>query len=53
MTWDDQNPGVASVRSVAAARENARSIREVVSLEAWEAVTSSTSGCGSPRARAE
>jgi len=36
MTWDEDN--LASIRrSVAAARENARSIREVVSLEGWEA----------------
>jgi uncharacterized alpha-E superfamily protein len=35
MTWDEDN--FASIeRSVAAARENARSIREVVSLEGWE-----------------
>jgi uncharacterized alpha-E superfamily protein len=37
LTWDDDNP--ASIRrSVAAARENARSTREVVSLETWEAL---------------
>lgn len=37
MTWDEDN--FASIRqSVAYARENARSIREVVSLEAWEAI---------------
>lgn len=37
MTWSDENP--ASIRrSVNAARENARSIREVISLEVWEAV---------------
>ena len=36
LTWDE---GLASLRhAVCAARENARSIREVVSLEAWEAV---------------
>jgi uncharacterized alpha-E superfamily protein len=36
LTWDE---GMASLRhAVCAARENARSIREVVSLEAWEAV---------------
>ncbi|HZJ55679.1 MAG TPA: alpha-E domain-containing protein [Myxococcaceae bacterium] len=37
LTWD---PAVRSslARSVQAARENARSIREVVSLEAWEAI---------------
>ena len=37
MTWSDENP--ASLRrSIGAARENARSIREVISLEVWEAV---------------
>lgn len=37
MTWDTEN--LASiVRSVGAARENARSIREVVSLEVWEII---------------
>lgn len=37
LTWDEEN--LASlVRSVGAARENARSIREVVSGEGWEAV---------------
>jgi uncharacterized alpha-E superfamily protein len=37
MTWDEDNL-TSIVRSVAAARENARSIREVVSLEAWETI---------------
>jgi uncharacterized alpha-E superfamily protein len=37
MVWDDRN-GVALVRTLAAARENARSIREVLSAEAWEAI---------------
>jgi uncharacterized alpha-E superfamily protein len=32
----DARVGVSLVRSVGAARENARSIREVISLEAWE-----------------
>ena len=37
MTWDTEN--LASiVRSIGAARENARSIREVVSLEVWEII---------------
>lgn len=35
MTWDDENLGSIE-QSIAAARENARSIREVVSLEGWE-----------------
>lgn len=37
LTWDVENPA-SIVRSVSAARENARSIREVVSLEVWEAI---------------
>jgi uncharacterized alpha-E superfamily protein len=36
LTWDEEN--LCSIRrSIAAARENARSAREVVSLETWEA----------------
>jgi uncharacterized alpha-E superfamily protein len=35
LTWDDET-GVSIRRSVGAARWNARSIREVVSLDAWE-----------------
>jgi len=37
LTWDMEVPA-SLIRSVRAARENARSIREVVSLEAWEAI---------------
>jgi len=37
LTWDPSVPSSLS-NSVHAARENARSIREVVSLEAWEAI---------------
>jgi uncharacterized alpha-E superfamily protein len=37
LTWDQEVPS-SLLRSVMAARENARSIREVVSLEAWEAI---------------
>lgn len=37
MTWSDDNPSSLR-RSIGAARENARSIREVISLEVWEAV---------------
>ena len=37
MVWDDDN-GVSLARSLVGARWNARSIREVLSLEAWEAV---------------
>lgn len=39
--------------SVAAARENARSIREVISLECWEAVNELHLWMGSPAAREE
>jgi uncharacterized alpha-E superfamily protein len=35
MTWDEDNPS-SLWRSVNGARDNARSIREVVSLEVWE-----------------
>ncbi len=37
LTWDARVPS-SLVNSVSATRENARSIREVVSLEAWEAI---------------
>ncbi|HEX9244333.1 MAG TPA: alpha-E domain-containing protein [Anaeromyxobacter sp.] len=37
LTWDEEAPS-SILRSVEAARQNARSIREVVSLETWEAV---------------
>jgi uncharacterized alpha-E superfamily protein len=37
LTWDEDN-GVSIFRSVGAARWNARQIREVVSIEAWEAI---------------
>jgi uncharacterized alpha-E superfamily protein len=37
LTWEGLNAS-SIARSVAAARENARSVREVVSLEAWEAI---------------
>ncbi|RPH70109.1 MAG: alpha-E domain-containing protein [Myxococcaceae bacterium] len=37
LTWDPDVPS-SLARSLQAARENARSIREVVSLEAWEAI---------------
>ncbi|NVB77713.1 MAG: alpha-E domain-containing protein [Kofleriaceae bacterium] len=37
MVWDEQN-GVSLDRSISGARWNARSIREVLSLEAWETV---------------
>ncbi|MBA3541746.1 MAG: alpha-E domain-containing protein [Deltaproteobacteria bacterium] len=37
MVWDEDN-GVSLTRAVSGARWNARSIREVLSLETWEAV---------------
>jgi uncharacterized alpha-E superfamily protein len=37
LTWDEENRDCIR-RSARTARENARSIREVVSLEAWEAI---------------
>lgn len=37
MVWDDRH-GAALVKSIGAARGNARSIREVLSAEAWEAI---------------
>jgi uncharacterized alpha-E superfamily protein len=45
--------GVCIERSVAAARENARSVREVVSLEAWESINELHLWMKSPAARAE
>jgi uncharacterized alpha-E superfamily protein len=44
---------VSLLRSVAAARENARSIREVISLEAWESINELHLYMGSPAARDE
>ena len=52
MSWRDDN-SVCLHGSVGAARENARSIREVVSLEAWEAVNELHLWLGSPAARTE
>lgn len=52
MTWDEENPS-SIVRSLSAARDNARSIREVVSLETWEALNALYLWMGSPRARVE
>jgi len=51
LTWDDEN--LSSMRrSIAAARENARSIREVVSLETWEATNELHLWMASPEAQA-
>lgn len=51
LSWDEENP--ASIRrSLAAARDNARGIREVVSLESWEWLNGLHVWLGSPGARA-
>jgi len=52
MTWDEQN-FVSIHRSVSAARENARSIREVISLEVWEAINEMYLWLGSDVAKGE
>jgi uncharacterized alpha-E superfamily protein len=52
LTFDARVP-VSLVRSVGAARENARSIREVISLEAWEALNALHLYVQGPRARAD
>ncbi|MBC7841872.1 MAG: alpha-E domain-containing protein [Gemmatimonadaceae bacterium] len=52
MSWDENN--LSSIRSsVEAARENARSIREVISLEVWEAINEMYLWLGSEVARDE
>ena len=52
MTWEEDNFS-SILRSVQAARENARSIREVISLEVWEAVNEMYLWLGSDLARTE
>ncbi len=52
MTWDEDNL-TSLLRSVGAARENARSIREVLSLEAWETTNELYLWMASPEARAD
>jgi len=52
LTWERDNP-CSIWRSLSAARDNARSIREVVSLETWEALNFLYLWAGSARARAE
>ena len=50
LTWDEDN--LSSMHSsIAAARENARSIREVVSLETWEAINELHLWMGTEEAR--
>jgi uncharacterized alpha-E superfamily protein len=52
MTWDEAN-GVSLARSIGGARWNARSIREVLSLEAWEATNELHLWVTSPPASAQ
>jgi uncharacterized alpha-E superfamily protein len=52
LTFDARVP-VSLVRSVGAARENARSIREVISLEAWETLNALHLYVQGPRAQAD
>lgn len=49
MTWDDQNPSCLRA-SITKARENTRSIREVVSLEVWEGINELYLWLAEPRA---
>jgi uncharacterized alpha-E superfamily protein len=51
LTLDDENP-VSIRRSIEAARENARSIREVVSLEVWQVINELHMFLGSTEAEA-
>jgi uncharacterized alpha-E superfamily protein len=51
LTFDARVP-VSLVQSVASARDNARSIREVISLEAWEALNALHLYLQGPQARA-
>ncbi len=50
LTWEVDTP-TSIRRSIAAARENARSMREIVSLEAWEAVNELHLWMSGPEAR--
>ena len=52
MVWDEHN-GVSLARSIIGARWNARSIREVLSAEAWEAVNELHLWIGSDAATAQ
>jgi uncharacterized alpha-E superfamily protein len=51
LTFNDEVP-VSLRRSIAAARQNARSVREVVSLEAWESINELHLWMQNPAARA-
>ncbi len=52
MTWDEDNWS-SIVRSVGAARENARSVRDLISLEVWESMNEVHLWLQSAAARAE
>ncbi len=52
MTWEESN-GASLVRSICAARDNARAIREVVSLELWETLNELYLWIKSPAAEEE
>jgi uncharacterized alpha-E superfamily protein len=52
LVWDERC-GVSLRRTVSAARENARAIREVVSGDAWETINELHLWMGSPAARIE
>lgn len=52
LTWNDNNP-VSIATSIKWARENARSIREVISLELWQAINSMWHWLRSAAARRE
>lgn len=52
LTFDERVP-VSVSRSVAAARENARSMRDVIPLEAWETLNELYLSLHGPQARAE
>ncbi len=52
LTWEEES-GVSIKKSITAARWNARSIREVVSLEAWETINEMHLWIGSTDARAQ
>ncbi|APR76922.1 hypothetical protein A7982_02269 [Minicystis rosea] len=53
MTWEDDDNFTCIQRSIAAARENARSIREVLTLEGWETTNELYLWMSSPEARTE
>src|SRR5215813_3257085 len=52
MSWDEKNLS-SLVRSVGAARENARSIRDLLSIEVWEAINEAYLWLQGEAARAE